>query len=71
MIVCFHIDHCKLNNNSPNVVANTITRINQEYEIIFEYGSVEITVHQGKVQNYLRMTLDHTEGGTVKFIMID
>ena len=29
-----------------------------------------MTVHQGKVHNYLGMTLDYTEGGTVKFSMI-
>ena len=27
--------------------------------------------HQGKVHNYFGMTLDYTEGGTFKFIMID
>ena len=29
-----------------------------------------MTVHQGKVHNYLWMTLDYTEGGTVKVRMI-
>ena len=29
-----------------------------------------MTVHQGKVHNYPGMTLDYTEGGTVKFSMI-
>ena len=30
-----------------------------------------MTVHQGKIHNYLWMTLDYNEGGTVKVIMID
>ena len=29
-----------------------------------------MTVHQGKVWNYLRMTLDYTEGDTVKVTII-
>ena len=30
-----------------------------------------MTVHRGKIHNYLGMTLDYTEGGTIKVIMID
>ena len=30
-----------------------------------------MTVHQGKVHNYLRMTLECTEDGTVRVGMID
>ena len=48
-----------------------ITWLKQEYEIIFEDGSGEITAHQGKIHNYLRMILDYTEGGTVKVRMIN
>ena len=29
-----------------------------------------MTVHQVKFHNYLGMTLDYTEGGTIKIIMI-
>ena len=29
-----------------------------------------MTVHQVKFHNYLEMTLDYTEGGTIKIIMI-
>ena len=30
-----------------------------------------MTFHRGKVHDYLMMTLDYTEGGTVKVSMID
>ena len=66
MTVCFHVDDCKLSHKIPKVVGKTITWLNQEYESIFEDSSGEITVHQLKVHNYLGMTLDSTEGGTVK-----
>ena len=29
-----------------------------------------MNIHQGKIQNYLRMTLEYNEGGTVKLSMI-
>ena len=30
-----------------------------------------MTVHQGNIHNYIQMTLDYTEGGTVKVSIID
>ena len=30
-----------------------------------------MTFHQGKIDNYLRMKLDYTEGGTIKVRMLD
>ena len=70
MTVCFHVDDYKLSHNIPNVVGKTITWIQEEYESIFEDRSGEITVHRGKVHNYLGMTLHYTEGGNVKVSMI-
>ena len=71
MNVCVHVDYWKFSQKIPKVVGKTITWIKQEYEIIFEYGSGNITVHQGKVHNYLGMPLDYTESGTVKVRMIN
>ena len=71
MTVCFHVYNFKLSHNIPKVVGNTITCLKQEYESIFEDGSVEMTVQRGKIQNYLGMTLIYTEGVTVKVSMID
>ena len=48
-----------------------VTWIKQKYESSFEDVSGEMTIHQGKIQNYLEMTLDYTESGTVKVSMID
>ena len=64
MTVCFNIDCCKLSHTSLEVVVNIITWLKNEYESIFEYGSGEMTVHQGNVHNNLGMALDYTEGGT-------
>ena len=69
--VCFHIDYCKLSHNIPEVVGKKATWLKQEYETIFEYGSGEMTIHQGKVHNYLGMTLEYTNSGTVKVSIID
>ena len=70
MTICFHVDDCKLIHKIPKLVGKNITCINQEYESIFEDGSGEMTVHQGKFHNYLGMKMDYTEGGNVKVIMI-
>ena len=69
-MLCFHVDDFKLNHKILKVLFKTITCLKQEYKSIFEDWSGEITVHQGKVHNYLWMTLDYTEGGTVKVRMI-
>ena len=71
MTMCFHVEYWQLSQNTPNVVGKTITWIKQEYESIFEYGSGEITVHWGKIHNYLGMTLDYTEVGPIKVRIID
>ena len=71
MTVSFHVDNQKLIHKRPKVLVKTITCLKQEYESISEDISVEITVHQGKIHNYLGMTLDYTEGSTLKVSMID
>ena len=53
MTVCFHVYNCKLSHKFPKVVGKTITWSEQEYESIFEDGSVAITAHWGKFHNYL------------------
>jgi hypothetical protein len=45
--------------------------LSQEYESIFEDGSVKMAVSRGKVHKYLGMTLDYTVRGQVKITMID
>ena len=66
MNVCFHLDNFKLSQKSPKVVGKTITCLNKEYKSIIEDGSLEMTAHRGNIHNYLGMTLDYNEGGTVK-----
>ena len=70
MTVCSHVDDYKLIHKNPKVVGKRITYLKQEHESIFEDGSVEMMFHWYKVHNYLWMTLDYTEGSTVRVSMI-
>jgi hypothetical protein len=71
MMICFHVDDCKLSHLMPNVMDQMIGWLHREYEIIFEDGSGQITVSRGKIHKYLRMTLDYTVCGQVKITMIN
>ena len=44
MIICFHVDDCKLSHRIPKVIGKTIEWIIQVYESIFEDGSGAISV---------------------------
>ncbi len=65
MTIFFHVDDWKLSHHSSRANDNMIDWLNQEYESIFEDGSGEMTVSRGRVQKYLRMTLDYTVRGQV------
>jgi hypothetical protein len=56
--ICFHIDNCKISNESSKVIDDTIDWLQSEYESIFEVGSGAMKVHCGKVHKYLSMSLD-------------
>jgi hypothetical protein len=58
MTICFHVDDCKLSHRKKTVVDRMIGYLWQEYESIFEDGSVATTVSQVKIHKYLGMTLD-------------
>jgi hypothetical protein len=72
MMICFHVDDCKLSHRTPKVMDQMIGWLCREYKSIFEDGSGEMTVSRGKVHKYLGMTLDYTIcGHQVKITMID
>ena len=58
IIMCFHVDDCKISHEHPKVVDETIHWLRAEYESIFEDGLGAMKVHRGMVHKYLGMTLD-------------
>ncbi len=71
MTICFHVDDCKLRHYMPKVMDHMIAYLRREYESIFEDGSGAMTVHRGKVHEYLGMVLDYTTPGQVAINMFD
>ena len=71
MNICYHVDDYKLSHCRSKFNDRTIKFLRQEYEIIFEDGSVKMTVSRGKVHKYIVMTLDYTVRGQVQITMID
>jgi hypothetical protein len=71
MIICFHVDDCKLSHRKTTVMDRMIGYLRQEYESIFEDGSGAMTVSREKIHKYLGMTLDYSVPGQVKNTMLD
>ena len=71
MIICYHVDNCKLSHRRSKVNDQMIKWLRQEYERIFKDGSGKMAVRRGKVHKYLGMTLDYTVRGQVQITMID
>jgi hypothetical protein len=69
MIICFHVDDCKLSLRKTKVMDSMIDYLRQEYESIFEDGSGAMTVSRGKIHRYLNMTLEYTVRGQLKITM--
>ncbi len=56
IMICFHINDCKISHESSKVIDDTIDWLQAEYESIFEDGSGAKKVHRGKVHKYLGMS---------------
>jgi hypothetical protein len=69
--ICFHVDDCKISHVSEKVVDEVIAWLRKQYESIFEDGSGKMKVSNGKVHQYLGMTLDFTTKNLVKISMIE
>ena len=48
-----------------------ITWLRKTYEVLFDEGTIVMTVHRGRVHEYLVMLLDFTIAGQVKVTMFD
>jgi hypothetical protein len=71
MMICFHVDDCKLSHYNSKVNDKMIAWHHQEYESIFEDGSGKMMVSRGKVHMYLGMMLDYTVRGQVQISMFN
>ncbi len=69
LTICFHVDDCKISHRSKAVVDSIISWLKAYYEVLFEDGSGAIKVCQGRIHNYLGMTLDHSHNGEVHILM--
>ena len=70
MTICFNVDGWKLSHCKSKANDWMINCLRQEYESIFEDGSGNMSVIQGKVHEYPGMTLDYTAFGHVRIIML-
>ncbi len=69
IMICFHVDDCKISHESSKVINETIEWLREEYQSIFKDGSGAMKVHRGKVHKYLGMTLDFSHKGKCRVSM--
>jgi hypothetical protein len=69
LTLVWHVDDVKISHVSPKVVTRMINWINKTYVRIFEDGSGSMKVSRGKKHDYLGMSLDFTERGSVRISM--
>jgi hypothetical protein len=62
----WHVNDIKVSHINPNIVTKVLKLFNGEYG-----KKAPLTVTQGKVHEYLRMTIDYSLNGKVKITMID
>ncbi len=71
VMICFHIDDCKLSHKSSAVFDDTIAWLRVNYEGIFEDGLGQMELHRGKIHKSLGMSLDFSHKGQCQFTMHD
>ena len=67
--ICFHVDNCKISHKSTKILDRIIKWLQQDFEKVFEDDSGKLKVHQGKVHEYLGMTLDFSTKHLVKIFI--
>jgi hypothetical protein len=65
--VCFHVDDLKSSGQAETNNA-LVSDLRSEYKRIQEDGTGKMTVHQGKIHEYLGMTLDYNTPGVCKVL---
>ncbi len=71
VMICFHIDDCKISHKSSAVIDNTVAWLTVEYKSIFEDGLGQMKGHRGKTHKHLGMSLDFSHKGQCQVIMHD
>jgi hypothetical protein len=67
--VSFHVDDLKASHAKTSINNQLVDELREEYEHILEDGTGKMTVHRGKVHEYLGMTLDYNTAGVCKVSM--
>ncbi len=71
IMICFHVDDCKISHESSKVIDDIIDWLRSEYKSIFEDGLGAMKVHCGKLHKYLGMSLDFSHKGQCCVSMYD
>ena len=71
LTVVWHVDDLKISHQNENVVTRMITWIRKTYEVLFDDGTGAMTVHRGKIHEYLGMALDFTTAVQVQVSMFN
>jgi hypothetical protein len=71
LTVVWHVNDLKVSHCKPSILTRMTEWLKSTYKRLFEDGYGGMTISQGKIQDYLGMTLDFTIPGKVKITMID
>ena len=71
MVICFHVDECKLSHCKKKANDLMIKCLSKEYSSIFEDRSGKMAVSRGNLHVYLGMTLGYSICGRFKITMFD
>jgi hypothetical protein len=70
LTITWHVDDLKVSHVRAHVVTRMAKWLKTQYEKLFEDGSGAMTIHRGKIHDYLGMVLDYSTPGEVKVGMI-
>ena len=70
LMICFHVEDCKISHRSSLVVNDMIGWLKKDYEVLFIDGLGAMKVNCGTIHNYLGMMLDFLRKGEVHISMV-
>ncbi len=70
--IVWHVDDLKISHVEPTVVTTILNLLDKKYgQEIVGGKRAPLTINRGKIHDYLGMTLDYSEAGSVKLDMTD
>ena len=69
--IWFHLYDCKFSHQYSKVNEKFINSLHDDYESVFDDGAVKMKLSQGKVHDYLVMTLDYSVMSQFKIKILD